>query len=76
MTTQLYTYADPIRRNILTASVVDPQHFDAEPNAEADPTFHPDADPDPDSSFQIKDQTLKKCSNRLISINFGLSFAN
>ncbi len=31
-------------------SVVDPHHFDEDP----DSTFHPDADPDPDPSFQIK----------------------
>jgi hypothetical protein len=38
-------------------SVVDPHHFDPDP----DPTFHPDADPDldPDPSFQIKAQTLE-----------------
>ncbi len=34
-------------------------HFDADP----DLTFHFDADPNPDPSFQIKAQTLKKCSN-------------
>jgi hypothetical protein len=35
---------------------------------DADPTFHPDANPDPDTdpSFQIKAQTLEKCSNRLL----------
>ncbi len=27
---------------------------------DADPTFHPDADPDSDPSFQIKTQTLEK----------------
>ncbi len=32
--------------------------------------FHPDPDPDP--SFQIKAQTIKKCSNRLISHTFWL----
>jgi hypothetical protein len=30
--------------------------FDVDP----DPTFHPDADPDRDSSFQINTQTLEK----------------
>jgi hypothetical protein len=30
--------------------------FDADP----DPTFHPDADPDPHPGFKIKAQTLKK----------------
>jgi hypothetical protein len=30
--------------------------FDVDP----DPTFHPDADPDRDSSFQINAQTLEK----------------
>jgi hypothetical protein len=29
-------------------------------NADADPTFHPDADPDQDPSFQRKGQTLAK----------------
>jgi hypothetical protein len=37
-------------------SVVNPHHDDADP----DPTFHPDADPDLDPGFQIKAQTLKK----------------
>jgi hypothetical protein len=59
---------------------VDPHHLDADPDAhpdsshhsdaDLDPTFHPDADPDP--SFQIKIQTLKKCSNRLIFHTFWL----
>ncbi len=37
-----------------------------------DPTFHPDADPDPDPdpSFQMKAQTLEKCSNMLIFPTF------
>jgi hypothetical protein len=41
-------------------------------NADPDPTFHLDAVPDldPDQSFQIKAQTLKKCSIRLISRTF------
>jgi hypothetical protein len=42
-------------------SIVDPYHFDADP----DSTYHPDADPDAgpdlDPSFQIKSQPLKKC---------------
>ncbi len=46
--------------------------FDSD--AVPDPTFHPDEDPDPfpDPSFQIKAQTLKKCSNRLIFQTFWL----
>ncbi len=39
-----------------TGSVVDPHR----PEADPDPTFHPDGDPDTDSSFQIKAQTPKK----------------
>jgi hypothetical protein len=40
------------------SSVVDPHHLYADP----DSTYNPDADPilDPDPSFQIKAQTLKK----------------
>jgi hypothetical protein len=66
--------AGRINRNVC---VVDPHHFDADPDstyhpdadpdsdffyADPDPTFHPDADPepDPDLSFLIKAQTLKK----------------
>jgi hypothetical protein len=37
-------------------SVVDPHHVDADP----DYTFHPDADPDPEPSVQIKAQTIEK----------------
>ncbi len=38
-------------------SVVDPHHFDADPdsvfyNEDTDPTFYPDADPDPDPSLK------------------------
>ncbi len=44
-------------------------HLDA--NADLDPTFHFDADLDP--NFQINAQNLKKCSNRLKFIHFGLS---
>ncbi len=40
----------------LRTSVVDPHHVDADP----DLSFHPDADPDPNPSFQIKGQTLEK----------------
>ncbi len=36
--------------------------FDADP----DPTFHPDADPDEDPSFQIKALTLEKVVKWLI----------
>jgi hypothetical protein len=32
-----------------TTSVVDPQHFDADP----DSTYHPDADPDSDFLFDV-----------------------
>jgi hypothetical protein len=52
--------------------IVDPHHFDAVPDGDrsliffyadpdADPTFHPGADPDADSDprFQIKAQTLE-----------------
>jgi hypothetical protein len=67
------------------ASVVDPHHYDTDPdrtyhpdadpdsdffNADPGPTFHPDADPDPDLSFK---KPLKKCS---YSIHFGLTSAN
>ena len=40
--------------------------------ADSDQTFHSDADPDPDSSFQIKAKPLKKCSNRLVFPTFWL----
>jgi hypothetical protein len=40
--------------------------FDADVDTDLDQTFHPDAVPDPDPSFQIKAQILEKCSNRLI----------
>jgi hypothetical protein len=44
--------------------------------ADRDPTFHPDKDPDPDPSFQIKAQTLEKgLKIGLNSIHFGLSSA-
>ncbi len=48
-------------------------HFDADPDPEH--TFHFDADPnpDPDPSFQVKAQTLKKCSNRLVGIPYILA---
>ncbi len=41
---------------------MNPHHFDADPVADSDSTYHPDADPgpDPDPSFQIKAQTLEK----------------
>ena len=42
-------------------------------NADADSTFHPNADPDPDPSFQIKAQTLEKVLMKwLIFHTFGL----
>ncbi len=46
----------------LTVSVADPHNFDADPDADPDPTFHLDADsdPDPNPSFQIKEQNLEK----------------
>jgi hypothetical protein len=49
----------------LVASVADPHHFDADPDADLDPTFHfdedldldpacnIDADPNPDPSFHF-----------------------
>ncbi len=48
-------------------SVVEPHHFITDPDsdflfdADPDSTFHPDADPDPnpDTSFQIKAQTIE-----------------
>jgi hypothetical protein len=40
-------------------SIVDPHHFDADPDAETDSTFHPDADPDTYPSLK-KAQTLEK----------------
>ncbi len=45
-----------IKYSLLYFSVVDPHHVNR--------------DPDPDPSFQIKAQTLKKCSNRLIFQTF------
>jgi hypothetical protein len=44
------------RKHDEKTSVVDPHHR----NADLDSTYHPDADPDPYPSFQIKAQTLKK----------------
>jgi hypothetical protein len=41
-------------------------------HADPDPTFNPDAVPDPDPNFQIRLKPLKKCPNRLI-FHFGLS---
>jgi hypothetical protein len=50
--------------SFVAISVADPLHFDADPacqfDAGQDPTFHVDADPDPDPSFQIKAQNLEK----------------
>ena len=37
---------------------MDPHHFDADPDADPDSTYHPDADPDP--RFQIKAQPNEK----------------
>ncbi len=54
-------------------SVADPDpayHIDVYPDPVL--TFHFDADPDPDPSFQIKAQTMKKCSNRLVFHTFWL----
>jgi hypothetical protein len=34
-------------------SVVDPHHFDADPDADPDLTYHPDANPDADPDFFI-----------------------
>jgi hypothetical protein len=64
----------------VTGSVMDPHHFDADPDSayhlDADPdlTFQPVADPDP--SFQIKAQTLQSVKIGSNSIHFGLSSAN
>ncbi len=56
-----------------SASGVDPHHVDADP----DSIYHPDADQDPDPSFQIETQTLKKTAKLgSYSIHFGLSSAN
>jgi len=41
-------------------------------DAHPDPTIQPHADPDPDSSFQLKTQTLGKVLNRLIFNTFLL----
>ncbi len=35
-------------------------HFDADPDADPDPTFHLDADPDPNPSFKKRLHPLKK----------------
>ncbi len=59
---------------------MDPHHFVANPDADsdstyrpdADPIVHPDADPDPDPSFKNRLKPLKK----LYSIHFGLKSAN
>ncbi len=40
------------------------------------PTFHQDADPDPDHRLQIKAQPLKSAPVGSCSIHFGLSAAN
>ncbi len=37
---------------------MDPHHFDADPDADPESTYHPDADTDP--RFQIKAQTNEK----------------
>jgi hypothetical protein len=37
---------------------------DLDPDADPDLTFHPDADPEPDSSFKMKVQTFEKSSQR------------
>jgi hypothetical protein len=64
----------------VTGSVVDPHHFDADPestfhpDADPDPTFHPDADPAPDPSILI--MNLKSAKVGSYSIHFGLSSAN
>ncbi len=76
----LELFLSPTRRRMrhIEGSVVDPQHFDADPDAacyfdpDPDPTFNFVANP----SFQIQTQNLKKCSNRLVLNTFGLSSAN
>ncbi len=60
--------SDTSGKLILSPSVVDPHHIDADPDffldadPDPDPTFHPDAnlDLDPDPDFQIKLQTLER----------------
>jgi hypothetical protein len=54
--------------------VLNPHHVDADP----DPTFHPDDDPDldPDPSFQKKAQILECDQIGSYSIHFGLSSAH
>jgi hypothetical protein len=44
-------------------------------NADADPTFHPNADPDLDPSFQIKAQTLESAQIGSYFTHFGLPSA-
>jgi hypothetical protein len=59
---------EPVKFFVWTGSVVDPHHFDADPDADPlfylmrirIPIFHPEADPYRDPSFQIKAQTLDK----------------
>jgi hypothetical protein len=36
---------------MVKCSVVDPHHFDEDPDADLDSTYHPDADPDADYHF-------------------------
>jgi len=53
---------------------VNPHHVDPDStyHPDADSGFLFDADPDPDTSFQMKAQTIEKCTNRLIFQSFWL----
>jgi hypothetical protein len=67
-------------RCVRQCSVADPHHIYADPDPDPachfdedpEPTFHFNADPDQEPSIQIKAQTLKKCSIRLIFLTFWL----
>jgi hypothetical protein len=78
--------------SVVIFSVVDPHHLDADPDAtyrpdadsdvlfDADsaPTFHPDAEPDPDSdpSFKKSRKPLKSARIGSYSIHVGLTSAD
>jgi hypothetical protein len=59
-----------IDRDMVRASVVDPHHYDTDP----DRTYHPDADPDPDPSFEKRFKPLKGKIGPY-SIHFGSTSA-
>jgi hypothetical protein len=52
-------------RNIPSSSVVDPHHFDADPDAES--TYHPDADLDPDFFGCGSDFTLMRIRIQILT---------